>query len=172
MQRRDALTGSMAALGLGALGALGTLGGCGFAPRGAPTFAFQRLALTGFAPGSPVREALVRQISRLTLILVDRAQAQVLLECLSERHSKIVVASTSAGQVREWQLQLSLDYRLITPADELLLPRTELRLTRDLTTTEAAALAKEREEADLRRAMQQDAVALLMRRLAAVKPQA
>ena len=165
MQRRHALTGLSAALGLA------TLGGCGFALRGAPSFAFQRLALTGFAPGSPIQEALKRQLTRLPLTVTDRVQAQVVLECLDERHTKIAVVSTSAGQVREWQLQLSLDYRLTTPGDELLLPRTELRLTRDLTTTEAAALAKEREEADLRRAMQQDAVALLMRRLAAVKPQ-
>jgi LPS-assembly lipoprotein len=80
------------------------------------------------------------------------------------------VASTAAGQVREWQLQLLMDYRVVTPGDELLLPSTTLRLTRDLTTTEAQALGKEREEALLRQSMVQDAVALIMRRLAAVRP--
>ena len=144
--------------------------GCGFAPRGAPSFAFERLALVGFAPRSPMREALVRQLSRLPLRLTERAQAQVVFELERELHDKSAVASTAAGQVREWQLLLELEYRLTTPSDELLLPRTELRLTRDLSTTEAQALAKEQEEALLRRAMEQEAVGLLMRRLAAVRP--
>ena len=46
----------------------------------------------------------------------------------------------------------------------------QLALTRDLSTTESQALAKEQEEAGLRRAMEQEAVGLLMRRLAAIKP--
>lgn len=146
------------------------LAGCGFTPRGAPSFAFERLALVGFAPRSPMREALVRQLSRLPLRLTERAQAQVVFELERELHDKSAVASTAAGQVREWQLLLELEYRLTTPSDELLLPRTELRLTRDLSTTEAQALAKEQEEALLRRAMEQEAVGLLMRRLAAVRP--
>jgi LPS-assembly lipoprotein len=80
------------------------------------------------------------------------------------------VASTAAGEVREWQLLLELEYRLMSGSDEMLLPTTTLRLARDLSTTEAQALAKEQEEATLRRAMEQEAAALLMRRLAAVKP--
>lgn len=146
------------------------LAGCGFAPRGRPSFAFERLALTGFAARSPVRDALQRQIERLPLRLVDRSQAQVVLDMQRESHGKSAVASTAAGQVREWQLVLELQYRLVTAADELLLPSTSLRLTRDLSTTESQALAKEQEEAGLRRAMEQEAVGLLMRRLAAVKP--
>ena len=164
MRRRVALAGLASGAAL--------LAGCGFVPRGAPKFNFQRLALIGFGPDSPIRNALNRQLARQSLVLTERPQAQVVLEVLREDHNKIAVVSTAAGQVREWQLQLALDYRLLTPGDELLLPRTELRLTRDLTTTESAALAKEREEMDLRRAMLQDAVALLLRRLAAVKPQA
>jgi LPS-assembly lipoprotein len=146
------------------------LSGCGFHLRGAPSFAFERLHLTGFADESPMRLALERQIKRLPLERVEvRAQAQVVLEALRESHHKVAVASTAAGQVREWQLHLALDYRLTTPQDDVLLPATQLRLTRDLSTTEAATLAKEYEEADLRRAMQAEAVTLLLRRLAAVR---
>ena len=146
------------------------LSACGFKPRGAPAFAFERLALAGFAPRSPLAAALEAQLRRLPLQLVPRAQAQVVLEAERERQGRSSVASTAAGQVREWQLSLELDYRLLTGSDELLLPLTSLRLTRDLSTTEAQALAKEQEEAVLRRSMEQEAVALLMRRLAAVKP--
>lgn len=144
--------------------------GCGFSPRGAPSFAFERLALSGFAPRSPLQAALERQLQRLPLKLVPQAQAQVVLEAQREYQGKLAVASTVAGQVREWQLLLELDYRLVTPSDELLLPLTQLRLTRDLSTTESQALAKEQEETMLRRAMELEAVGLLMRRLAAVRP--
>ncbi|MBH9578352.1 LPS-assembly lipoprotein LptE [Inhella proteolytica] len=146
------------------------LAGCGFRLRGAPSFAFERLHLAGFDARSPLREALEAQLPRLPLQLTaQRAQAQVVLEALKESHHKLAVASTAAGQVREWQLHLVLDYRLITPAEDVLLPATQLRLVRDLSTTEAATLAKEYEEADLRRAMQVEAVNLLLRRLAAVR---
>ncbi len=147
-----------------------SLSGCGFAPRGAQQFAFERLALVGFAPRSPMRAQLERALARTPLRLTEVAQAQVVLVLERERHAKASVASTAAGQVREWQLLLEMEYRLNTGADELLLPRTLLRLTRDLSTTESQALAKEQEETSLRRAMEQEAVALLLRRLAAVRP--
>lgn len=146
------------------------LAGCGFAPRGAASFSFERLALRGFAPRSPLLAELERQLGRTALRRVDVAQAQVVLEVQSERAAKSAVASTAAGEVREWQLLLELEYRLMSGSDEMLLPTTTLRLARDLSTTEAQALAKEQEEATLRRAMEQEAAALLMRRLAAVKP--
>lgn len=146
------------------------LAGCGFAPRGAPSFSFERLALRGFAPRSPLRAELVRQLARTPLRLVEPAQAQVVLEIETERAPKTAVASTAAGQVREWQLVLEVEYRLMSGADDMLLPTVPLRLTRDLSTTESQALAKEQEEASLRRAMEQEAAALLMRRLAAVRP--
>jgi LPS-assembly lipoprotein len=146
------------------------LAGCGFAPRGAPSFSFERLALRGFAPRSPLRAELERQLGRTSLRRVEAAQAQVVLELQSERAVRSAVASTAAGEVREWQLLLEIEYRLMSGGDEMLLPTTQLRLTRDLSTTEAQALAKEQEEATLRRAMEQEAAALLMRRLAAVRP--
>lgn len=163
LARRSALVALAGAAGLG-------LAGCGFRLRGAPSFAFERLHLAGFDPRSPMRDALEARLARLPLQLTaQRAQAQVVLEALKESHHKQAVASTAAGQVREWQLHLVLEYRLITPADEVLLPQTQLHLTRDLSTTEALTLAKEYEETDLRRAMQVEAVNLLLRRLAAVR---
>jgi LPS-assembly lipoprotein len=161
MQRRALLL--LAPLGL-------PLAGCGFQLRGAPTFPFERLTLTGFAPRSLMREALERQIATLPLQLVPLAQAQVVLEVRREQQSRTAVASTPAALVREWQLTLELEYRLITPSDEVLLPVTQLRLSRDLSTTESQTLAKEQEENLLHRAMRQEAVGQLLRRLSAVRP--
>ena len=104
-------------------------------------------------------------------IVDDPNRAQVVLEVLSEHRDRTVVASTSVGQVREWQLRLNFDYLIRTAAGELLVPKVELRLTRDLTYTETEALAKEQEAANLYNAMQSDAIAQVMRRLAAVRLQ-
>lgn len=144
--------------------------GCGFELRREPEFLFRSLALSGFKPGSPLAADLKRQLSRTALLMVeDSNRAEVVLEALRDVREKSVVVSTSAGQVREWQLRVNFDYLLRTPSGELLLPRTELRMTREMNYTESTALAKEQEEAQLYRAMQSDAVAQIMRRLSAVR---
>lgn len=152
------------------LGFAASLAGCGFAPRREPELLFSSIALTGFRPGSPLAVELRRQLARTPVrVLEDANRAEIVLEALRDEREKTVVVSTSAGQVREWQLRVQLDYLLRTPSDELLLPRTELRMTREMNYTESQALAKEQEEAQLYRAMQSDAVNQVMRRLAAVK---
>ncbi|MCH7343481.1 LPS assembly lipoprotein LptE [Pelomonas sp. CA6] len=146
------------------------LAGCGFELRKEPEFQFRTLALAGFAPASPLARELRRQLERTPLqLLEDPNRAEVVLEARRDWRDKSAVVTTSAGQVREWQLRLSLDYQIRSAAGEILLPQTELRLARDMNYTESAALAKEQEEATLYRAMQYEAVGLLLRRLAAVR---
>jgi len=153
---------------------LGTaaLAGCGFELRREPELSFRTLALTGFQPDSPLAAGLKRQIRRTPVqLLDDPARAQVVLEVLHEWRDRTVVASTSVGQVREFQLRLQFDYLIRTASGELLVPKVELRLSRDMNYTETNALAKEQEAAHLYGAMHSDAIAQVMRRLAAVKLQ-
>ena len=96
-------------------------------------------------------------------------KADVVLQALIDMREKSVVASTSAAQVREFQLRLKFHFRATTPSGRELIPRVELLLTRDLSYTEVQALAKENEEAELYRAMTDDVVAQVLRRLAAVQ---
>lgn len=155
-----------------ALMSLAALTGCGFELRHEPVLSFQTLALVGFPPESPLAAGLRRQVKRTPVQLIDDpARAQVVLEALREYRDRTVVASTSVGQVREFQLRLQFDYMIRTAAGELLVPKVELRLTRDMNFTETAALAKEQEAANLYGAMHSDAIAQVMRRLAAVKLQ-
>jgi LPS-assembly lipoprotein len=152
------------------LAALANLTGCGFALRKEPVLPFQSLALVGFEPGSPLAAALRRQVQHTPVRLEeDASRAQVVIEALREARDRSVVASTAAGQVREWELRLYFDYLLRTPTGELLTPKVELRLTRDLNFTETQALAKEQEAGLLYSSMQSDVVAQVMRRLAAVR---
>ena len=158
--------GERRALGLSLLSL--ALTACGFELRRPPKLAFASIALTGFAPRSPLAEALRRELARQVQVLDSPTKAAVVLQALDDIREKSVVASTSAAQVREMQLRLKFNFRAQTPAGRELIPRAELLLSRDLSYTEVAALAKEAEEAELYREMQADVVAQVLRRLAAV----
>jgi len=145
--------------------------GCGFELRRAPELRFATIAFAGFAARSPLAEELRRQLAaNTTTRLVDGpAQAQVVLEALSDVREKSVVASTAAGQVRELQLRTRLQFRLRTSAGRELIAPAEIRLSRDMSYNETAALAKDQEEALLYRAMDADIAQQVLRRLAAVQ---
>ncbi|MEO6407372.1 MAG: LPS assembly lipoprotein LptE [Burkholderiaceae bacterium] len=153
-----------------ALLGLAGLAGCGFALRRPPELRFRTLALRGFVAHSLLAQELRMQIdaSQTTLVIDVPAQAQVVFEALADARERSVVASTSAGQVRELQLRARLRFRLLRRDGSELIAPTEIVLTRDMSYSETAALAKEQEEALLYRAMQSDIVAQVLRRLAAV----
>ena len=149
--------------------AAGLLAACGFQLRGTTELPFSRIALEGFAPRSPLADELRRTLAQSAEVVATPAQAQVVLHALTDRRERGVVASTTAGQVRELQLRVRLEFKLTTPGGRELIPATELLLTRDMSYSETVALAKEYEEAQLLRAMQSDIVGQLMHRLARVK---
>jgi len=150
--------------------AISPLVGCGFELRRAPALNFRTLQLTGFKSNSPFEKELRENInaSQTTLVVDSAAQAQVILEALSDRREKSVVATSSAGQVRELSLRVRFNFRLRTVAGRELIAPTELVLGRDMSYSETTALAKEYEEALLYREMQKDIVIQIMRRLATV----
>jgi LPS-assembly lipoprotein len=144
---------------------------CGFELRQAPKLPFRSIALAGFAPASPLAHALRQQLAGSQVQLLESpARAEAVLEALAEGREKSVVASTAAGQVREVQLRVKLRFRVVSPAGQVRLAADELLLTRDMSYSETAALAKAQEEALLYRAMEDDIVAQVLRRLAAIKP--
>lgn len=153
--------------------AWGTVGlsACGFELRRAPELQFKSVQLVGFKPQSTLADELRRSIaaSTTTRVVEAASQAEVVLEAFSDSRDKGVVASTTAGQVREVQLRAVLNFRLRTPAGRELIAPTEIALSRDMTYNERDALAKEQEEEQLYRAMQSDIAAQVLRRLAAVK---
>ena len=151
--------------------AAAVLAGCGFQLRQAPRLPFRSMALVGFAPQSALADALRMQLRDSQVLLLEApATAQVVFEALTDARERSVVASTAAGQVREVQLRVRLRFRVATPAGKLLLAADELLLSRDMSYSETAALAKAQEEALLYRAMDEDIVGQVMHRLAAIAP--
>ena len=145
------------------------LSGCGFQLRQTPPLAFRSMALVGFTDGSPLGATLRRELTRAGVELrANPAQAQTVFDALADTRERTVAASTAVGQVRELQLRVKLRFRVATPAGKLLLPASDLLLTRDMSYSETAALAKQQEEAALFAAMDEDIVAQVLRRLASV----
>lgn len=152
-----------------ALAAAAAAGGCGFELRQPARVSFGSIALTGFARRSPLEAELRRQLAQQVKILDSSAQADVVLQALDDLRDKSVVASSAVAEVREVQLRLRFNFRVSTAGGRELIPRAELMVSRDMSFSETAALAKAYEEADLFREMQSDVVAQVMRRLASLK---
>ena len=148
----------------------GAVAGCGFELKRSPELRFRTVQLVGFTARSPLAVELRSSIdaSTTTRVVDSVAQAEVVLETLTDSREKVVVASTSAGQVTEFQLRARFRFRLRTISGRELIPPTEIVQSRDMSYTERAALGKEQEEATLYRAMQTDIVSQVMRQLASV----
>ncbi len=155
-----------------ALGAAALVSGCGFAMRGAQTYRFVTLH-SGFVEnsqfGNELRRALENQGVSVSQVASLREQQQVVLDVLQDQREKVVTASNSAGQTREFQLRVRVKLRVRSGVGRDLMPETELLATRDISFNETVVLAKEAEESLLYRDMQSDLVQQLLRRLAAVK---
>ena len=167
MQRRH-LVQSLAAAGV-----LLVTAGCGFRLRGTPNFAFKSIYVNipdSSAVGNDLKRALAAN-SALQVITDPQKmlQADVILDPLADQREKTVIGSSSAGQVREFQLRLRFSFKLRTPQDKELIEQAEILQQRDFSYNESAALAKEAEEILLYRDMQGDLVQQIMRRLAAIR---
>jgi len=144
------------------------LPGCGFRLREPPRLNFWRLHLAGFEPRSPLAAALRRALAGQVRFVESPAESDLVLRLRAERRDRSVAASTAAGQVRELQLRLRVTLRADAPDGSARMPELTLRQSRDLRTNETAALAKAIEEEALYRAMLDDIVEQLLRRLAAL----
>ena len=145
------------------------LGACGFELKHATELHFDSIALTGFVPRSPLAQELRTTLERSIKVTEDQAQAQVVLQALSEQRPRRAVAYTASGQVRDIQLRTLFRYRAQTPTERELIPDSKIELIREMTFIESAALGKQQEEQDLFREMQSDIVLQVMLRLSTIR---
>ncbi|MHB1099394.1 MAG: LPS-assembly lipoprotein LptE [Burkholderiales bacterium] len=146
------------------------LASCGFHLRGQEKFPFESLAIS--PAGSPLAVLLKRSIESGSEARVVNAptKSSWRLEILSEAGDRIILSLDATGQVREYQLRYKVAFRLLDDKGDVLIPRSELFLTRLLSYNISEILAKESEAVLLNHDMQSDAVDQIIRRLAAVKP--
>ena len=141
---------------------------CGFQLRGQAKLPFETLYIA-VPETSPMGIDLRRNIAAgtNTRLVNTAAQAKAILEVVSEDRSKSILPFDSSGQVREFQLRYYLAFRVRDPSGRDYLPRSEIRLTRDISYSSTQVLSKESEELLLYREMQRDMVQQILRRLAA-----
>jgi LPS-assembly lipoprotein len=144
------------------------LAGCGFQLKGVASFRFDSISLTGFEPRSPLEKELRAVLERSLTIKESQAQAQVVLQALSEQRLRRAVSFTASGQVRDVQFRLIFRYRAQTPAERELIPDSRIELYREMTFVESQALGKQQEADDLFREMQSDIVQQVVLRLSAI----
>jgi len=149
------------------------LSGCGFQLRQSADLPFKSLFLIlprQSALGTELRRNLAGNANLKVITEANEmAEAEVVLEVLSEIRERVVGGLNASGQVRELQLRLKVKFRLRTPQGKNLIQEVELQQQRDLSFLESAALSKEIEEAMMYRDMQIDIVQQILRRMAAVK---
>jgi LPS-assembly lipoprotein len=151
--------------------ALLLLSACGFRLRGEATLPFDSIYVQG-AAASPFTIQLKRSITAGTQArIADKPEdAQVVLQIMNERQEKEILALSGGGRVREFYLRYRVSYRLTdSKRTTEHIPPTEIVLRRELTYSDAEALAKESEEMLLFRDMQTDAARQLLFRLQVVK---
>ncbi len=124
------------------------------------------LSLPSSSPmGAEFRRAM--QAVSTTRIVDKPEQAQARLMVLAEAREKEILAFSSTGRPREYQLRLRVQFRLLDAQADEWIPVSEITLRREVTTTDAQLAAKAQEEVLLYRDMQTDMVQQLLRRLAA-----
>jgi LPS-assembly lipoprotein len=141
---------------------------CGFQLRGQAKLPFETLyvAIPDISPmGIELKRNIVAGTN--TKLARDRAEAQAILEVTSEERGKTILSFDIGGRARELQLRYTLAFRVHDAKGRDYLPRSEIRITRDISFNDAQVLAKEAEEQLLFRDMQRDMVQQILRRLAA-----
>jgi len=139
--------------------------------RGSAQLPFRRL-YSGFSRNSPIGAELrsLIRVSSDTVIVERIEEADARLEVLSERREREIVAFTSTGRPREYQLRLRIRIRVTDSKGLEWMPPAELLLRRELTSSDLEVVSRAQEEELLMREMELEFVQLLLRRLAALKP--
>lgn len=145
------------------------LSACGFHVRGASNFAFKRLFVTSANPQMAADFKRYVRYGSHTVIVDDAKDADARLEILSVSQNRTAVSVNAHGQAREYELSSVTAYRLVDPNGKEIIPRTEIRLVRNLPYSDAEAQARDTEAVLLYRDMIRDTVNQLIRRLEAVK---
>lgn len=143
--------------------------GCGFALRGTVTLPFPSLYIgvgANTALGAQLRRE-VRATSPSTRIVENAGSAVARLEIQNESRARTELSLTGQGRVQEYELRLSLQFRVIDAQGNELVPPTVLTASRSLPFDDNVAQAKESEAEFLYRAMQSDLAQRIVRRLAA-----
>lgn len=151
-----------------------SLTACGFHLRGhgvqGAAFAFHSIYVR--APGeSPLIVSLRRELALNKLdVKPSPEQADLVLDIVSERSDKQILALSTGGHVLEYLLRYRVSLRAYDRQQQEWREAREITLQRNFPYDDTQILAKQQEEAMFYQDMRSDAVQLIVRSLAFAKP--
>lgn len=145
-----------------------SLGGCGFHLRGQVDLPERAklVYLEGVDRGQPFSQQLTELLGfaggRVTN---DRNQAGSVLHVLRALHERRQVSLSRAGKANAFDLIYRVDYEVVTPKGEVLIPRQELEISRQYFVNQNFPLGQGEQESQLRVEMEEEAAHTLLQRL-------
>ena len=91
------------------------------------------------------------------------------MELLSVNRSRDILSINDAGRAREYELTMTLEFRVVSPDGFDFVETTRLVTSRDLTYSESEYLSREGEEKVLYDDMENDLISQIVQRLGAAK---
>ena len=145
------------------------LSACGFQLRGQYMLPFTSV-FVATPGGSVVAAELKRELANIpTKLMPTPKDADAQLNILEDRRDRQILSISAAGRVREYDLKLRVLYQLTDGKGGVLIPCSEILLSRILSYDDSRIIAKQQEEALLYQDMERDAVAQILRRMTAIK---
>ena len=148
------------------------LSACGFHLRGAgkfempPALSVLQVKAEGSQLGNnPLLTGMKDALRAQTNVLIEDSGDAPRLLLYGEQSESQVLSVTAVGKVDEYLLKYEVSFRLVDKSNKLLSTPQTVKVRRDHPFDRSNVLAKEREEQELRREMQRDAVQQILRRL-------
>lgn len=144
------------------------LSSCGFQLRGSYELPYKTVNVSG--PGTSQVAASIRRDltnNKITIAAADKAEAKI--NIIEERREKQILSLSGAGRVKEYTLRMVVSYQVADNKGVVLIPTSEIQLTRILGYDDTKVIAKQQEEALLYSDMERDVVGQILRRMIAVK---
>lgn len=146
------------------------LGGCGFHLRGEVKVpdSLKETRIVGIAEYSPLSLELKKVLTSAgSRVLPASAQASSTITISNELYKRRVLSVDAQGRVAEYELIYSYTFRVDGAGDTNLVPSQQIELNRDYRFDPNNVLAKDAEEAQIRKEMISFSVRQLMRRVEA-----
>ncbi len=137
----------------------------------APAFSTLRITVENSQQqNDPLLVAVKNALRNQTDVQITDSDDAPLLVLYGVSSDSQVLSVNSIGKVGEYRLGYNVSFKLIDKQGKALSEPQTVRVRRDLVFDRLNVLAKEREERELRRDMQRDAVQQILRRLARIAP--
>src|SRR5258706_2235558 len=146
-----------------------TLAGCGFQLRGFYELPYQSVFVAA-AGTSLVASNIRRDLTGTpTKVMRTGAGADAQLNIFEERRDRQILSLTGTGRVAEYELKMLVRYQLVDGKGAVIIPTSEIQLSRTMSYDDTKIIAKQQEEAMLYADMDKDVVGQILRRMVAVK---